>query len=257
MAATYRQLIRDTLDDTNYGPFDDEATSVEGLLPDTPSFQMARWVADAWVHIQTIRPDWTFMRKEFAWRPQARTESDPPKTQYAPSELRNANGGPSVPDWGRWYTANVTDAGEREGETGSWVLKGPNIGYGDLPFLPWTEFRRRYIFAEGQQDEYPLAFSIDPQGNVHISPAPATAEYDVYGDYRRAPQELKAFDDTLEGFPDRYSRLVRYRAALFYYLYDEAAPGRAAASEKFKSMFNSAQLELTPTTRQQGSFIGI
>ena len=261
---TFRDIIRNAMKDSGFGFFDQDAATTGDLVEGTDTDRMARWVSDAWLHIQN-RPDWTFRRDEFTWRldpGQSRYTADPDAVTQGLPLMRAPDAGPAAPDWGAWITTNVGETGGYEGTSGAWVVNGPvgeapTTRFGNLPFVPWQEFRRSYIFVDNAAlGNVPLVFSIDPHRRVHVAPTPQEP-YDVFGDYKLAPQVLTQFTDVPRGLPVSYRPMIRYKAMGFYYLYEETEAGRIAAETRFDELYTLFQTEFTPPAEMRGSHVGV
>ena len=264
---TFRDIIRNAMKDSGFGFFDEDAAAAGDLVEGTDTARMARWVSDAWIHIQN-RPDWQFQRDELTWRldpGHQRYSADPEQVAREGDRtllMRGPDASPAAPDWGGWITTGVGDIGGYEGFSGEWVVNGPvgaapTTRYGSLPFVPWPEFRRQYIFIDNASlGNVPLVFSIDPHRRVYVAPTPQEP-YDVFGDYKLAPQVLTAFTDVPRGLPISFRPLIRYKAMEFYYLYDETADGLQAARIRFGEMYSLFQTEFTPPAEMRGSYVGV
>ena len=261
---TFRDIIRNAISESGSGYFDEAVVTASDIVERTDTARMARWVSDAWIHIQN-RPDWRFQRDDFTWRLDpgvSRYTGDPDAVTHSLPLMRAPDASPAAPDWGNWFTRNVGDTGGYDRLSGSWVVNGPvgdapTTRYGDLPFVEWPEFRRQYIYVDtAALGDVPLVFSIDPHRRVHIAPTPKDP-YDVFGDYKLAPQVLTAFGDVPRGLPVNYRPMIRYKAMEFYYLYDETADGLQVAQIRFGEMYSLFQTEFTPPAEMRGSFVGV
>lgn len=259
---TYKQLIKRAMRDSGFGHFDDSITDLDELHEESPQQMMADWVNDAWNYIQAARHDWFFLRASFkktlsaALAAPGNTSNDE-TLEIQPSAL--------VPDWGAWRTTGVSEQPEVEveGYSGSWQLQAvgdsPGPRWAALPFVPWGDFRRDYVFADAQSfaNDRPIAFSYDEVGNIHIAPRVLDG-YILHGDYRRAPQQFTRLTDTpLAGFPARYHGMIQFQAMMYYYLFDETSTGLPSADFEYKQLWTLAVAELTPKPRTAGTYVGI
>lgn len=168
------------------------------------------WIADAWRDVQMHREDWTWMRKSASF------QTVEGQADYSLAAI----GATDLDDWiastFRVYPTARGVAGELH-----------------MEFAAYDDFRDRFNFGTSRTNTgHPLWWTAQPDRSLRIWPLPNGA-YTVTGDYRRAPGELAADDDTpaSSGLPDRFHMLMVYKAMEHYGLF-EAAPEVLARGEK-------------------------
>jgi hypothetical protein len=139
-------------------------------------------VSSAWVDIQTMREDWTFMNAEIS---SFMTVED--KVVYTPVEVF----GSTV------AAANLSVYKTKRGFFRNQVM---------LSYLPWEDLP----FADNTQKAPPMWYSIDPgTNNLHFQ-RPDDA-HNIVIRYRRAPQILSENTDT-PNIPEQFQRAIVYKA---------------------------------------------
>ena len=162
------------------------------------------WTQWAWREIQTHRPGWLWMRRDF--------EGD----ALAGQRFREP-GDFGLTRWRSW----VYDA--RPGCDSGWSIyptaEGP-ANEGPIRFVGWEVFRNLYLRGEQEPDQ-PQVFTIDPQGRVAFAPVPDT-DYTVRGEYMLSPQVLEEADAVPE-MPEVFHDLIVLRALVLLNESDEGA----------------------------------
>lgn len=162
------------------------------------------WTQQAWREIQTHRPNWNWMRRDFEG------------AALAGQRYRSAEDF-GLTRWGSW----VIDSRPRRDSGWSMyrTIDGP-AEEGALIFLPWEAYRRLYLRQDYEVDQ-PQVFSVDPRGRVAFSPVP-DADYTVRGEYVLSPQTLTEPGDTPE-MPAMFHDLIVLRALVLLNESDEGA----------------------------------
>lgn len=177
------------------------------------------WVNEAWVDIQTIRPDWLWMRTSCSFQTQLN------KATYSLSDIGISS---TFGNWKRDTFRNyVTSVG----------LNSEII----TDFKPYDEWRNEYqIGAIRNSPSRPNCITIAPDLSIGLGPVPI-AGYTVTGDYFKVPSEMVA-DADIPGLPAQFHMLIVYRA-MMYYGVSESAPEIFDSGEKdFNAMLNRMSL---------------
>lgn len=179
---------------------------VSGTGPSTVTGQtgqllkIVNWVTQAWLEIQTMRPNWRFMWKEFTFNTEAGTRD------YAPADV-------SITDLDQW-------------DTNSFLIYETALGASDqnpLPYLDYGKWRPTYRnrMAERSNDR-PMLFTLMPDDDsVRFEPCP-DAIFTLDGEYKRTPQTFSASSDTPTGFPSKFHMMIVYKAMQFYGFHESA-----------------------------------
>lgn len=160
------------------------------------------WTHWAWREIQTHRPNWRWMRREFTGAALAGQRF------AAPEDL-------GLTRFRSWVIAPGDDCG--------WSLYPTADGpaqEGALRFIEWDVFRRLYLRGEQEPDQ-PQVFSVDPRGRVAFAPVP-DADCTVRGEFMLSPQILSAAGDIPE-MPAMFHDLIVLRALVLLNESDEGA----------------------------------
>jgi hypothetical protein len=184
-----------------------------GSGPSTVSGQQGQlkkivdWVAQAWLEIQGMRPDWRFMVKEFSFTTTAATRD------YSADDL-------SITDLDQW-------------DTDSFLIYKTATGASDqgaLPFLPYLTWRDGYrARMTDRADDRPILFTLKPDGELRFEPRP-DASYTIEGDYQRTLQTFTDNTDEPTGLPSKFHMMIVFKA-MQYYGFHESAPDVLANGE--------------------------
>ena len=203
-----------------------------GSGPSTVSGQQGQlkkivdWVAQAWLEIQGMRPDWRFMVSEFSFATSAATRD------YSATDVSITN----LDEWdAHSFLIYKTATGASD--------------QGNLPFYAYLDWRNQYrARMTDRPDDRPILFTIKPDGELRFEPRP-DAIYTIEGEYRRTPQAFTANADTPTGLPSKFHMMIVYKA-MEYYGFHESAPDVLANGE---ALFNQwlpklEQEQLPPMT---------
>lgn len=201
---TYLELVRRVASDSGTGAdFADTATTLVGLTGRARKFK--DWTARAWERIQTMRPDWLWMRERF--------------TGTLVVGQRSYDGVVLTADlrFGAFDTAR----GVREDR---FSLYDPAIGQNEeapIRWVPYEAFSRAYEIGSGSTEQgRPTRFTIMPGGILALHPIPDAA-YVLRGAYVKSPQILVDDGDVPE-MPAQFHDLIVYEALTLLAGTDEA-----------------------------------
>ena len=191
------------------------------------------WVADAWVDIQNSNPTWFFRQAEFT------------------SALLVGNGeytdaSFSIADLFK-FKGNAT-------QSDLYTCYDPAVGASDeqpLNFMEWDNFNRR--FRRGvQTNARPGRFSIAPDGNLWVGPAPDKA-YVFKGEYVKSAQVLAANTD-VPICPADFHYIIVWYALVYLVEHDEAGrEAMASAGRKYGNYMRDLSRDQLPTPSTRGS----
>ncbi len=142
--------------------------------------QVVNWTNVAWERIQTVRPDWQWMREEFTGSILTPTQ------RFAASDF-------SITRFSSWHFD------PRPGEDSGFSLYLTATGVSDeqpIRFMAWDLFRRQFLRGTQTADR-PAWFTVDYDRKLVMGPAPS-ADYTVRGEYFKSPQTLSANSDLAE-----------------------------------------------------------
>lgn len=190
---------------------------------------VVRWIEKAYEYIQTLHNNWQFLRFNFAFQTIIGTQT------YTPASA-------NATDHANW---RITDADSFRIYTGS----GTDETF--LIYIPWEEFRTVYLFGGNKgATGRPVYYTVQPNLSITLWPTPA-AVYTVAGEYFKKPQLLAAVgntsaDDSVPVFPDRFHRLIVWKA-LQYYAMDQSSPEHmSTAVAEFRDMILKLRLDQLP-----------
>ena len=174
------------------------------------------YVIQAWLDIQTYRPDWPWMFKAFSFN------TSPDKQRYPCVEL-------NLTDVENWDLSGVSIYKTADGKAGEMFL-------GSTTYDKWWNFHRIGLQLPAQ----PSAIFYDPATNdLMLFPVP-DAEYTIGLRYYRAAQRLAANGDIpIMPTNQAWQDIIMWRA-LWYYGYHDGAPDILAEAEiKYGEMINA------------------
>lgn len=205
-----------------------ESGTVSGTQPSSVLDQTGRlkkmvdFTANAWDLIQNLRHTWRFMRDDLEVTLSSGTQ------RYTASAL-------AVDNWAAWLT-----------EDDLMTIYRTSVGVSDegvIPFLRWSEFRRRYI--RGSQDNNrPVHYSISPAGELCFGPTPDDI-FTVRGEYMVSPIRLEE-DDDIPACPVRFHNIIKHRALLLLAEHDEANINIATERVKYLELLGDMELDQLP-----------
>ena len=173
--------------------------------------RLVNWIAEIYKEIQNKYPNWRWLRSRFTVNTVADTAA------YAATDCTDSIASSAITRFRRWWP--LDDAGY---SNVTYYLSSAGTGQeGYLPYLDWFRFRDLYMRGT-QTSQQPAHFTIDPQNNLRLGPAPDDV-YVVSGEYQKSAQILAANDDTPE-MPSDFHDLIVYEAMMKRYAPFESAP---------------------------------
>ncbi len=159
--------------------------------------RLVDYINDAWVEIQSMRSDWSFMRQDFTFPVTAGVG------EYSPTAA-------DLTDWKRWHTDTLR-------------IYLTSVGIPDEQWLiewEYQVFRDTYRYST-QTPGRPVVFAVRKRDKaLMMGPVPDT-DYTVVGEYQRAPTQLLADTDTPD-IPEHLHMVIVYKAMEFYGLFEAA-----------------------------------
>jgi hypothetical protein len=196
MAMTFLQLVQRLKRECGVSGAD--PATLQGVLPGEIA-RLANWASEAWMEIQRERSDWFFLRQPVSF-----TATAAAGRSYTPTQAGIPLLASYKLDSFRCYASALGQSNEQI-----------------LPWLPYDSFRNLYLFgANAQQQTRPVLFSVDPQKNFVLGPAP-NADHVISGEAFLAPQPL-VLDADAPSMPSQFHMLVVYKAMQYYGAYENA-----------------------------------
>jgi hypothetical protein len=226
MAMTFLQLVQRLKREC--GVSGSDPATLQGTLP-AEITRLANWVSEAWQEVQRERADWFFLRQPVSF-----TATAAAGRSYTPTQAGIPLLASYKLDAFRCYAAALGQSNEQI-----------------LPWLPYDSFRNLYLFgANAQVQARPTLFSVDPQKNLVLGPAP-NEDYVIAGEAFLAPQPLVNDADT-PSMPSQFHMLVVYKAMEYYGAYDNAPE----VYERGKAQYGPMLVRLTIDQAPQFTFGG-
>lgn len=200
--STYLEICQDVARESGTVPTIGQPSAIAGQTGRL--LRITYWVRDAWFDIQKQRDDWQWLLDEWSGSltsgTQRYTAASFDLTRFSEWVFRDRQGMPAL---SAWLTS--------EGQSGEY----------DLEYIPWMEFRRKYLRgAAATKTGRPQVVSQDDARQLVFYPIPDAA-YSVNGLYRKSPQTLAEDADTPE-CPAEFHAAIKWRALLYLGVYDEA-----------------------------------
>lgn len=204
-------------------------TSVTGELA-----RLLMWLEDAWTEIQERRPNWDWMTRSFSFQTEAN------KYEYTALEI--------VPDgtlcnWRRGddsLRSHLTSAG-----VGTQAFMGE---------YPYRDFRDYYLFGTRPSSQsQPLHFAVSPANSLLLGPNPNDI-YTITGEYYCNPTELTS-DASVPEMPDRFHKLIVYRAMQDYGYYEAAPEVLERGLRRYNAMMFSLESDQLPDIEVGGPLV--
>lgn len=185
--------------------------------------RVVNWVKTAWNDIQTMRPNWMWMRATFIFNT---TASD---HDYTPAQAGIAS------RFSAWSPTSFRIYKTSAGLSNQY----------HLPEISFDDFRRIYL-TNTRVEGTPVCFAIAPDLSIVLGPFP-DGIYTVEGEYWKAPQTLTANADTPE-MPAQFHPLIVWKALEHYGYFESATEVIARAQKEMKFYRNRLQLNQLPDT---------
>lgn len=187
------------------------------------------WAREAWVDIQSARPDWKFMRAEFTGTVSA-----------AGNTLTAASAG--VTDLGNWDAATLRCYKTARGASTEQFL------------VEWdyAVLRDTYLFGS-QVASTPNVFAIRDRDMALVLGPATDAALTVSGEYVRAPQSMALDADVPTGLPAHFHMLIVFWA-MTKFAGNQAAPEVLVdAQNQQEKLWHRLVLDWTPQVGMSGS----
>lgn len=200
-------------------------TTLQGLTPEIEAQRLADWIADAWIQILQLHPDWRFRRRSCSF-----TTTNTQHT-YTPVQC-----GLTAGTLGRWifpsFRAYLTASSGSE-----WFLT--EMSY-DLWRDTYLIGANRTVYGQ------PHRITEDPSSSgLILGPIP-TGGYTIVGDYYLAPNRMSADADTC-GLPAQYDDLgIVWKAMLEYGGYEADSAAWQRANRNYAQWINHLEREQLP-----------
>lgn len=232
MARTYLQLVQ-RLHTEGALPGTVPST-VQGLTAGSEAQRLADWIADAWIQILELHPDWKFRRRSASFA------------------TTNGQG---------LYTP--TQCGLSAGTLGRWMLPTfrayPTASIGSEWHLTETSYdcwRDTYLIGANRSVyTQPSEIAEHPESTgLALGPIP-TAGYTIVGDYYLAPNRMSA-DADLCGLPPQYDDLgIVWKALIEYGGYEADSPAYQRATRNYAIFINKLERHELPRPSVSCSFL--
>lgn len=200
---------------------------VSGSDPSTLTSQpaeinrLASFITTAWIELQTLHPDWFFLRQPFSFNTVAQQQS------YSATQAGISLLGSYKRDSVRVYLQTAANE----------ML---------MPFMPYDRFRDLYMLGNMRTNyARPVVWTQDPQKQFLLGSIPDTV-YVVNGEYYLQPTDLAADTDT-PTMPSQFHMALVYRAMMDYGTYEGAGELRQDGEIRYRQMLAKLQLDQLPT----------
>ncbi len=200
-------------------------TTLQGLTPEVEAQRLADWIADAWVQILELHPDWRFRRRSVSFV----TINDQ-------------------------HTYTPVQCGLAAGTLGRWVFSSfrayPTASIGSEWFLTETSYdcwRNTYLIGANRTvSTQPRTIAEDPESSgLVLGPIP-TSGYTIVGTYYLAPNRMSADAETC-GLPAQYDDLgIVWKAMIEYGGYEADSAAYQRAKQNYDRWLNHLEREQLP-----------
>ena len=205
------------------------------------ALRLVNWVADAWNEIQTMSQQWKWMRNEFSFQ----TIVDVNKNAYTPSSDGSGNPNVGLTDHSEWHKDTFRLYLTSTGRAGEVFLKN------------WDYANWRDVWGFGVNATLlmrPIVWAERPRDLAIVFGAAPNAIYTITGEYQRKPLVMSMNTDvpgvvavTDRGLPDRFHRLIVYRAMMMYGAYEAAAEVRGEGQQNYSTMLSALKADQLPS----------
>lgn len=201
-------------------------TTLQGLTPEVEAQRLADWIADAWIQILELHPDWRFRRRTVTF-----TTTNAQHT-YTPVQC-----GLTAGTLGRWVLSSFR----------AYLTASPN-GEWHLWETSFESWRDRYLIGANRTVySQPRHIAEDPESTgLILGPIP-TSGYTITGTYYLAPNRMSADADTC-GLPAQYDDLgIVWKAMIEYGGYEADSAAYQRAVRNYSKWINHLEREQLPT----------
>lgn len=184
--------------------------------------RLADYLKQAWLDIQTLHKNWEFLKQPI------RFVTAPNQQKYTGSEMQ------------------ITSFGDIKRDSFTIYTLGDPSNEMDLPFMEYSDFRRRYMFGPARlQTNRPECFTLNGQRDFLLGPTP-NAQYQIEGEGWAMPTEL-AGDNDRPACPGQFHMGVVYRAMMMYGLYESAPEQLTLGTSEFNKIIARLAADQLPT----------
>lgn len=194
--------------------------------------KVVRWTATAYRQIQNAKRGWFWLQDE------VETALAAGKQRYSATDL-------GLDRFSEWTVRDETE------DRFSLYPADAQAQEHQLVFQDWDSF---YVtrLRGAQTAGMPRFFSINPKGEIVVSPTPDAA-YVFRGPYRKAPQELRVDADVPE-MPAHFHDIIVDAALVLLTTHDEAAPTLSIYQLRTMRQFSDLEREQSPRIQVAGTF---
>jgi len=202
--------------------------SISGTGPTTTVSQtgelrrLVDWVAQAWVDIQNMNPNWTFMRSDFSF------STTTGVGEYSPSDA-------SITNLSRWHTDTLR-------------IYNTAIGVADEQYITdwdYQSFRNTYRYGT-QVDGVPCVFAVRPADRALMFGPKPNDVFTITGEYQKTPTALSA-DTDVPAIDADLQMIIVWRAMMYYGMEQAAPEVIALATSGYNALMNSLIMRYLPT----------
>lgn len=223
MARTFLQLVQRLKQEASIPG--NRPTTLQGLTPEIEAQRLADWIADAWIQILELHPDWRFRRRTASF-----TTTNTQHT-YTPVQC-----GLTAGTLGRWVLSSFR----------SYLTASPNSEW-HLVETDYDCWRDTYLIGANRTVyTQPRHIAEDPESSgLVLGPIP-TSGYTVTGTYYLAPNRMSADADTC-GLPAQYDDLgIVWKALVEYAGYEADSAAYQRAERNYLRWINYLEREQLP-----------
>lgn len=204
------------------------------------ALRLVNWIGDAWNEVQSISTQWKWMRNDFSFQ----TIVDANKNAYPPTN--DGLGGPYVglTDHAAWHKDTFRLYRTSVGRAGEVFLKN------------WDYANWRDVWGFGVNATLlmrPIVWAERPRDLAIVFGAAPDAIYTVSGEYQRKPSIMTMDADVPgvvatsdRGLPDRFHRIIVYRAMMMYGAYEAAPEVRGEGQQNYSTMLSALKTAQLP-----------
>lgn len=208
------------------GTTKDPATSITTIVGATGEVgRLASWIQDAWRDIQSLHPDWQFLRQTATW-----TTVNGQAT-YTPAQC-----GLAVNTFGAWARDTFRNYKTSVGQNSEIFMS----------YMPYDVWRDTYQYGALRTSySQPFVMTICPDMSIGLGPVPLVG-YTVQGDYYTGAVDLQA-DADVPSLPSWHNKMVIVARAMMSYGAFESAPEVYARGEaQYRSLMTRLENDQLP-----------
>jgi hypothetical protein len=230
----YLQLCQRTATESGTGSFPGIVTGLSGRPLD-----IANWVQQAWIDIQTDRDEWLWMEDRLEGTLISGISS------YEASDL-------GLTRFRQWKPGR-----DPESKIENFTVQAVGEGRAQespIRHMPWGRFWRTYDRgANASQTDRPIYYSVDGQERLRFWPVP-NGSYTLRGVYRKSAQVLTLSEDIPEIHEDHHMIIV-WKALLLLAASDESFDQPRFWGTNYTDMLGDLQRTELPEIRLNGPLI--